>query len=99
MRQAAEARKRDHVPTVAITASFTAEPVGEPLNFVLGELGMKYRVAFAPYQQVFQQLLDPTSLVRTADGFAVVLVRFDDWLHDKTGSRHGTKRKAGAGDG
>src|ERR1017187_6161210 len=80
VRQALAARKRDHVPAVAITASFTAEPVGEPLNYVLNELGMKYRVAFAPYQQVFQQLLDPASAVRTADGFAIMLVRFEDWL-------------------
>lgn len=80
IRQAQQARKRDHVPVVAITASFTAEPVGEPLSFVLGELGMKYRAVFAPYQQVFQQLLDPAGLVRTADGFAVVLARFEDWL-------------------
>jgi acyl carrier protein len=84
VRQAAIARQRDHVPAVAITASFTAEPAMEPLNFLLAELGMKYRLTLAPYQQVFQQLLDPTSLVRTADGFAVVLVRFEDWLHGET---------------
>ena len=93
IRQAEQARKRDHVPMVAITASFTAEPVGEPLSFVLGELGMKYRPAFAPYQQVFQQLLDPASLVRTTDGFAVVLVRFEDWLHGNTGPEPGHLEK------
>lgn len=82
VRQAAAARRRDHKPTIAITASFTAQPVEEPLNFLLSELGMKYRVAFAPYQQVFQQLLDLASLSRTADGFTVVLVRFEDWLTD-----------------
>ena len=80
MKQAADARRRDHVPTVVVAATFTAELVGEPLNFLLGELGMKYHVAFAPYQQVFQQLLDPASLVRTSDGFGVVLLRFEDWL-------------------
>ena len=32
---------------------------------------------------MFQQLLDPTSQVRTADGFAIVLVRFEDWLTDE----------------
>jgi acyl carrier protein len=82
LRQAAAARRRDHKPTIAIIASFTAQPVEDPLNFLLGELDMKYRVAFAPYQQVFQQLLDPASLARTADGFAVVLVRLEDWLTD-----------------
>lgn len=86
LRQAASARQRDHVPAIAITASFTAEPVAESLNFLLRELGMKYRVAFAPYQQVFQQLLDPSSLVRAADGFAVVLLRFEDWLHGEIGT-------------
>ena len=86
VRQAAVARQRDHVPTVAIAASFTAEPVAESLNFLLSELDMKYRVVFAPYQQVFQQLLDPTSVVRAADGFAVVLVRFEDSMHGETGT-------------
>jgi acyl carrier protein len=86
VRQAAAARRRDHTPAVAITASFTAQPVEESLNFLLSELDMKYRVAFAPYQQVFQQLLDPASLSRTADGFAVVLVRFEDWLHGENGT-------------
>jgi len=91
--QAKQARDRDHVPVVAITASFTAQPVEEPLNFVLGELGMKYRPAFAPYQQVFQQLLDPASMVRTADGFAIVLVRFEDWLHGDAGPEHAQREK------
>jgi acyl carrier protein len=93
IRQAEQARKREHVPVVAITASFTAEPVAEPLSFVLGELGMKYRALFAPYQQVFQQLLDPASLVRTADGFAAVIVRFEDWVHGDTGLDRAQREK------
>ncbi len=93
MRQAADARRRDQIPAVAITASFTAEPIEEPLNYLLSELGMKYCVAFAPYQQLFQQLLDPTSLVRTAEGFAVVLVRSEDWLHDENGANGDPREK------
>jgi acyl carrier protein len=93
VRQAAAARQRDHVPTVAITASFTAEPVAESLSFLLSELDMQYRVTFAPYQQVFQQLLDPTSVVRAADGFAVVLLRFEDWMHGETGTDAEQKEK------
>ena len=92
-RQAVAARKRDHVPAVAIAATFTADQVAEPLNFLLDELDMKYRVAFAPYQQVFQQLLDPRSLLRTADGFAVVLVRFEDWLHGDADADDAQKEK------
>jgi acyl carrier protein len=94
-KQAAKRRWRAHVPVIAITASFTAEPVGESLNFLLGELGMHYRVAFAPYQQVFQQLLDPTSQVRTADGFAIVLVRFEDWLAGKDDKDSKDKERLG----
>jgi condensation domain-containing protein len=86
MKQAAAARRRDHIPAVAITASFTAQLVEEPLNFLLNELGMRYRVTSAPYQQVFQQLLDPKSMLRTADGFGIVLVRFEDWLHGGAGT-------------
>jgi acyl carrier protein len=85
-RQAAEARRRDYKPAIGIAASFTAEPLQEPLAFLLGELGMEYRVGFAPYQQIVQQLLDPASLVRTADGFAVILVRLEDWLYHDTGT-------------
>src|SRR5712692_586680 len=66
----------DRVRTIAITATFTAEPIAEPMNFLLAELGMAYHVQFAPYQQVFQELLDASSLVRRVDGVAVLLVRF-----------------------
>jgi acyl carrier protein len=81
--QAAEARRRDHKATIVITASFTAQPLEDPLKFLLSELGMEYRVAFAPYQQVFQQLLDPASLLRSSDGVGVVLLRAEDWLYQK----------------
>jgi acyl carrier protein len=93
VRQAAEARRRDHKPAIAIAASFTAEPLQEPLAFLLGELGMEYRVAFAPYQQIVQQLLDPTSQVRTADGFGIILVRFEDWLLHETGTASAVREK------
>lgn len=92
--QANAARRRDYRPAIAVSASFTAEPVAEPLAFLLQELGLSYRVEFAPYQQVFQQLLDPASQVRTADGFGVLLVRWEDWLHGE-GSREKIEALAG----
>ncbi|MBV9268862.1 MAG: hypothetical protein JO061_22020 [Acidobacteriaceae bacterium] len=79
VQQAAAARARDRKRTSAIAASFTAEPLEESLSFLLNELGMNYSVAFAPYQQVFQQLLDPQSLLRSSDGFKIVLIRFEDF--------------------
>jgi FkbH-like protein len=67
-------------PVVAVSATFTAELLEAPLRFWIDELGWDYRVRFAPYNQVFQQLLDPESLLaRNRDGVNVILVRFEDW--------------------
>jgi hypothetical protein len=67
-------------PTIAVSATFTAELIEAPLAFWIDELGFDFHVKFAPYNQVFQQLLDPESLLaRNRDGFDVVLVRFEDW--------------------
>src|SRR5579863_2213901 len=84
VQQAAEARRREHKSMIAIAASFTAESLEEPLKYLLSELGIQHHIQFAPYQQLFQQFLDPASLLRTADGFAIGLVRFEDWLHGES---------------
>jgi amino acid adenylation domain-containing protein/FkbH-like protein len=74
------ARRRDHKSTLAITATFTAEPVEESLAFWMHTLHMPSTIEFAPYNQVFQQLLDPSSgLARNEDGINIILVRFEDW--------------------
>ncbi|MBI4876494.1 MAG: HAD-IIIC family phosphatase [Acidobacteria bacterium] len=71
----------EHAPAIAISATFTAEPVEESLRFWIEELGWRDTVRFAPFNQVFQQLLDPTSLLAAnADGVNVLLVRLRDWL-------------------
>lgn len=65
---------------IAIAATFTAEPVEESLAFWLSQLGVSARVQFAPFNQVFQQLVDPTSdLAGNKRGLNVLLVRFEDW--------------------
>jgi FkbH-like protein len=65
---------------LAIAATFTSEPIAAALTFWMQELALSLAVEFAPYNQVFQQLLDPTSLLSTNAGVNVVLVRFEDWL-------------------
>ena len=65
---------------IAVTATFTAEPVKEPLNFWMNELDIPCAVKFGPYNQVFQQLLDPASTLSTnQSGLNVVLIRLEDW--------------------
>ena len=76
--------------TLTVAATFTAEPLADVLEFWMGELGLPAAVAFAPYGQVFQQLLDPTGLMsRNRRGAHVVLVRPEDWLRALPGSRVG----------
>ncbi len=66
--------------TIAVAANFTAELIEEPLRFWLDELGSDCTIAFAPYSQVFQQLLDPTSLFSTNQtGMNLLLLRLEDW--------------------
>lgn len=64
---------------VAISASFTAEPLREPLEHLLRLLGWPAEIVFAPFAQVFQTLLDPQGLfARNRTGVNVVLVRAQD---------------------
>jgi FkbH-like protein len=66
--------------TIAISATFTADLLEAPLAFWMQELRLPARAVVAPYNQVFQQLLDPSSLLaRNAAGVNVILVRLEDW--------------------
>ena len=67
-----------------VTANFTVEPIGEFLNFWFARLGMNpVRFAFSAYNQVFQELLAPTSpLASDAPGANLLLIRFEDWARE-----------------
>lgn len=66
---------------VAVSATFTADPLQDTLAFWFRELDWDLPIRFAPYNQVFQQLLDPASLLAgNRGGFDIVLVRFEDWF-------------------
>jgi FkbH-like protein len=68
------------LPTLAVAATFTAEPIEDTLAFWMQELGLPFAVEFAPYNQVFQQLLDPGSLfAQNAIGINLILLRLEDW--------------------
>jgi amino acid adenylation domain-containing protein/FkbH-like protein len=75
--------------TIAICGTFTTEPLEEPLRFWLDELEIPSRIKFAPYDQVFQQLLDPASvLAANRHGLSVLLIRLYDWISRETGLKH-----------
>jgi len=68
---------------LVISASFTAEPLREPLEYLFQLLGWDASIIFAPFAQVHQTLLDPHGpfAAHGPGGFAranVVLVRAGD---------------------
>ncbi|HLH28172.1 MAG TPA: hypothetical protein VKW77_04615, partial [Acidimicrobiales bacterium] len=71
-------------PAVAIAATFTAEPLLPGLGLVLREAGLPFDVAFAPYHQVFQELLSAGGLLgANPGGVNVVLLRLEDFVRDQ----------------
>jgi len=65
---------------VVIGGTFTSEPLEEPLRFWIDELQISTGIKFAPFNQVFQQLLDPASVLATnCQGINVLLIRVVDW--------------------
>jgi FkbH-like protein len=77
-----------HGLKIEVASTFTAEPIREPLDFWMQELGFDAIIEFAPYNQVFQELLDPGSLLSRNDhGINIVLLRVEDWLRfDREGA-------------
>ena len=76
--------------SVRVAASFTADPLLAGLRFWMKELEIDGDVLLAPYGQVLQSLLDPTSALATrGKGLNVVLLRVRDWLRELPGEKVG----------
>ena len=72
---------------IAISANFTAEPIRQPLEHLLGLLGLAEaaQIEFAPFDQVFQTLLDPSSLFATnKNGANILLLDTNAWGEQDT---------------
>ncbi len=81
--------------TVAVAASFTPDLVKPAIEHWLGELAIAHLVTIAPYNQLFQELLDPTSLFgRTRGGINVALIRLGDWAR-REGEGHARAGREG----
>jgi amino acid adenylation domain-containing protein/FkbH-like protein len=92
--QADAARRREKKLPVVVASTFTAEPIEPGLAFWMKELGLPSEFHFAPYNQVFQQLLDPGSrLGQNREGFNILLVRPTDWQRFETNADPATKRE------
>ena len=70
---------------ITVAATFTIEPILSPLQYVLHEAGLELDVRFSPYNQVFQELLTPASLLASnAGGIDLVLLRVEDFIRETT---------------
>jgi len=69
---------------LALAATFTAEPVQEGLSFWGDQLGYHVNIAMSPYNQVFQELLSPESLIGKGDqDLNILMINFEDWIRDR----------------
>jgi len=70
---------------ISVTANFTAEPIRDYLEFWIAHLGLESaRLEFSAYNQVFQELASPNSLLSSnVPGVNLVLVRLEDWARDQ----------------
>src|SRR2546429_3296705 len=84
--QAAEPETADKT-TICIASTFTAEPLEDSLRFWSQYLGIPTDIEFAPYNQIFQELLGAGSaLRRNRNGANVVLLGLEDWVERNQGS-------------
>ncbi len=66
--------------TVCISSTFTSDPLEDSLKFWDNYLDLSLNIQFAPYNQVFQELLNPQSLLSTnQNGYNVILLGLEDW--------------------
>ncbi len=66
---------------VTVCSTFVSEPLNESMNFWVKKLGMPCNIVFAPYSQVFQQLMFEDSLMRKKPKeINVILLRLEDWI-------------------
>jgi FkbH-like protein len=65
--------------SIAISATFSSEPLTESLQFWVDRLKLPFSVKHAAFNQVFQTLLDQVGLfAANADGVNVALIRWQD---------------------
>ncbi|HZP17692.1 MAG TPA: HAD-IIIC family phosphatase [Terriglobales bacterium] len=69
-----------HGISIRIAANFTVEPIEEFLAYWIAELGIRSEIRFAPYNQVFQQLLEGGLLRTNTGGVNLVALDLDAWL-------------------
>jgi len=78
---------------VCIASTFTAEPLEDSLRFWSRYWGVPTDIEFAPYNQIFQELLSAGSAFRkNRNGGNVVLLNLEDWTDKREHSLSGVSK-------
>jgi iturin family lipopeptide synthetase A len=67
---------------LTVSSTFTAEPISDYIAWWCKEFKEPVEIEFAPYNQVFQELLNESSLISRNTGLNLLLIRFEDWIRD-----------------
>ena len=70
---------------IAIAATFSADILDESFDFWKKVCNIDIDWKFAPYNQVFQQLVDPESLMANNSDFNIILMRLEDLCEQPNG--------------
>lgn len=74
---------------IVVAANFTVELIGSTLESLLKEWSMGFELEVAPYNQIFQQLLDSGSFFRTnQSGVNIIYLRLEDLTDSRTLETH-----------
>jgi FkbH-like protein/FkbM family methyltransferase len=67
-------------PMLVVASNFTAEPVEDSLKFWAAHFNLRSNIEFAPYDQIFQQLLHTdSSFRRNRAGVNIILLQLEKW--------------------
>ncbi|HSD63047.1 MAG TPA: FkbM family methyltransferase, partial [Ignavibacteriaceae bacterium] len=71
---------------VIIAANFTADPLEDSLKFWNEYFSSPFSFEFAPYNQIYQQLLDPSgTFYNNQNGINVILLNPEEWMANDEG--------------
>ncbi len=85
---------KNYKQRIIISSTFSDQPVKEILSFWMNKLKMPSSIELADYNQVFNQLLDPSQLMMmNKDGINVLLIRLEDWIRYSTDDRNNSDIK------
>lgn len=74
-------------PTLILAGTYTLDPLAEVIEYWIDLLDLDLATCVAPYAQIFQQLLDPASLLRRNQaGANTIVVRWHDLVRRRAES-------------